>query len=48
MVPKEKSVGDVPFWQIGIHFQRATAVKLRLFEPDARWVDFKMSRCTDE
>src|SRR5580704_3260503 len=44
--PKQKSVGDVSFGQIWIHLQRATAVKLRLFQPYGRRVKLEMASRT--
>src|SRR3984893_7791970 len=46
--PKQKSIGDVSFGQIRIHFKRPTAVKLCLVQPYAGRIEFEKTSRTNK
>ena len=41
--PQEKSVGDMAFGQIRIQLECPTTMKLRLLQPRACWIKFKVA-----
>ena len=46
--PQQESVGNVSLGQIGVDFECPAAVKLRLFEPCAGWIELEVTSRGDK